>query len=71
MKPPTLGDMLSGSENFNYDKEECYTLRYDEESKNLAAGYSTGKIAIYNFEKKEKDQIIENLMLYLLFQLHV
>ena len=55
MKPSTLGDMLSGLENFNFDKEECYTLRYDEESKNLAAGYSTGKIAIYNFEKKEKD----------------
>ena len=55
MDQPTLGNMLSESESFNFDKEECFTLRYDEENKNLAAGYSTGNVAIYNFEKKEAD----------------
>ena len=37
----------------NFDKEECFTLRYDETCKNLVAGYSTGFIGIYNFEKPE------------------
>ena len=37
----------------NFDKEECFTLRYDETNKFLAAGYSTGFIGIYNLEKTE------------------
>ena len=59
MESETLGSILSSQtesqDNFNFDKEECFTLRYDENSKNLAAGYSTGFIGIYNFEKKETD----------------
>jgi WD40 repeat protein len=37
----------------NFDKEECFTLRYDETNKFLAAGYSTGFIGIFNLEKPE------------------
>ena len=59
MDSENLGSILSAQaenqDTFNFDKEECFTLRYDENSKNLAAGYSTGFIGIYNFEKKETD----------------
>jgi WD40 repeat protein len=55
MKPTMLGTILSESDNYNFDKEECFTLRYDDTCNNLAAGYSTGSVAIYNFEKKETD----------------
>ena len=52
----TLGSILQAhTENFNFDKEDCFTLRYDESSKNLAAGYSTGSISIFNLEKQEFD----------------
>ena len=40
-------------DNNNFDKEECFTLRYDDSCKNLAAGFSTGYIGIYNFEHIE------------------
>ena len=58
MEPKAVGlkDILEIQDNFNFDKEECFTLRYDEECKNLAAGYSTGSVAIYNFEKQESDK---------------
>ena len=36
---------------FNFNKEECFTIRYDEKCKYLAAGYSTGFIGIYDFDK--------------------
>ena len=45
----------SESDNFNFDKEECFTLRYDDTCKNLAAGYSSGSVGIYNFEKPQSD----------------
>ena len=54
-KPSTLASILAQQEAFSFDKEECFTLRYDDNSKNLAAGYSTGVLAIYNFEKPETD----------------
>ena len=54
-KPSTLASILAQQEAFSFDKEECFTLRYDDTSNNLAAGYSTGVLAIYNFEKKEAD----------------
>ena len=52
-----LGSILQAEkqEYYDFDKEECFTLRYDESSKNLAAGYSTGFIGIYNLEKPELD----------------
>ena len=58
MKEKTeLGSILQAEkqEYYDFDKEECFTLRYDESSKNLAAGYSTGFIGIYNLEKPELD----------------
>ena len=36
-----------------FDKEECFAIRYDETCKNLAAGYSTGFLGIYDFEIPE------------------
>ena len=42
-------------EKFNFDKEECFTLRYSEDCKSLAAGYSTGFIGIYDLEKSPLD----------------
>ena len=36
---------------FNFNKEECFTIRYDEKCHHLAAGYSTGFIGIYDFDK--------------------
>ena len=58
MEPKEVGlkDILEIQDNFNFDKEECFTLRYDEECKNLAAGYSTGFVAIYNLEKQESEK---------------
>ena len=50
-----MASILAQQEAFSFDKEECFTLRYDDTSNNLAAGYSTGVLAIYNFEKKEAD----------------
>ena len=57
MESITLSSMIEqvaeSKENYDFDKEECFTLRYDENCKNLAAGYSTGFVGIYNFEKPE------------------
>ena len=48
-----LTQAAESQDNFNFDKEECFTLRYDDTCKNLAAGYSSGFIGIYNFEQPE------------------
>ena len=57
MESITLSSMIEqvseSKGNYDFDKEECFTLRYDENCKNLAAGYSTGFVGIYNFEKPE------------------
>ena len=57
MEQNILSEILAKSEsdNFNFDKEECFTLRYDDTCKNLAAGYSSGSVGIYNFEKPQSD----------------
>ena len=49
----SISSQAETQEGFNFDKEECFTLRYDDACKNLAAGYSSGFIGIYNFEKPE------------------
>ena len=49
----SISSQAETQESFNFDKEECFTLRYDDTCKNLAAGYSSGFIGIYNFEKPE------------------
>ena len=46
-------DFLDINTNNDFDKEECFTLRYDETCHNIAAGYSTGALSIYNLEKPE------------------
>ena len=46
-------DFLDIKTNNDFDKEECFTLRYDETCYNIAAGYSTGALSIYNLEKPE------------------
>ena len=45
--------LLDIDTNFDFDREECFTLRYDETYKYIAAGYSTGFLGIYNLEKPE------------------
>ena len=46
-------DFLNANANYDLDKEECFTLRYDETCHNIAAGYSSGILSIYNLEKPE------------------
>ena len=49
-----LQNALDPNSNFdNFDREECFTLRFDEVCKNIAVGYSTGFLGIYNLEKPE------------------
>ena len=48
-----LSNVYNENNNFDFDKEECFTLRYDETYKYIAAGYSTGILGIYNLEKPE------------------
>ena len=47
------------SEN-NLYKHNCFTLRFDETSNNIAAGYSTGVVSIYNLEKPETSFAYKN-----------
>ena len=48
-----LESAIAQDSTFDFDKEECFTLRYDETCQNIAAGYSTGYLGIYNLEKPE------------------
>ena len=63
-----LENALIQDSTFDFDREECFTLRYDETCHNIAAGYSSGYLGIYNLEKPEtsndyrkayKDLIVE------------
>ena len=51
-----LENALDPNSNFDFDREECFTLRYDETCQNIAVGYSTGFLGIYNIEKPETSQ---------------
>jgi len=51
-----LENALDPNSNFDFDREECFTLRYDETCHNIAVGYSTGFLGIYNMEKPETDK---------------
>ena len=48
-----LENAIDQNSNFDFDREECFTLRYDEACQNIAVGYSTGYLGIYNLEKPE------------------
>ena len=48
-----LENALIQDSTFDFDREECFTLRYDETCHNIAAGYSSGYLGIYNLEKPE------------------
>ena len=48
-----LESAIAQDSTFDFDREECFTLRYDETCQNIAAGYSTGYLGIYNLEKPE------------------
>ena len=49
-----LENAIDPNSNFdNFDREECFTLRFDDLCKNIAVGYSTGFLGIYNLEKPE------------------
>ena len=49
-----LENAIDQNSNFdNFDREECFTLRFDDLCKNIAVGYSTGFLGIYNLEKPE------------------
>ena len=48
-----LESAIDPNSNFDFDREECFTLRYDETCQNIAVGYSTGYLGIYNLEKPE------------------
>ena len=49
-------NVIDANSNFDFDREECFTLRYDDTCQNIAAGYSTGTLGIYNMEKPEESQ---------------
>ena len=49
-------NVIDSNSNFDFDREECFTLRYDDTCQNIAAGYSTGTLGIYNMEKPEESQ---------------
>ena len=48
-----LENALIQDSTFDFDREECFTLRYDETCHNIAVGYSSGSLVIYNLEKPE------------------
>ena len=48
-----LENALIQESTFDFDREECFTLRYDETCHNIAVGYSSGSLGIYNLEKPE------------------
>ena len=48
-----LENALIQDSTFDFDREECFTLRYDETCHNIAVGYSSGSLGIYNLEKPE------------------
>lgn len=52
LPPENLLDQMD----FNLNKEECFTIQYDEKSTRLAAGYSSGKIGILDFSKPENNR---------------
>ena len=51
-----LENALLEGNNFDFDKEECFTLRYDDTYKYISAGYSTGFLGIYNLDKPENSK---------------
>lgn len=45
----------------SFTREEYFTMRYDENSKNLAAGMTTGKLVVFDFNKPKESNLFQTI----------